>query len=194
MPANKMEYNLDKNYDSLRRIDKWDDETQDVIKKRLGDELGDRMAFSFLTDNEGKVLKFLTDMLIPQGEGNYIKIAEAIDKTLSNKKYGVRYGENPWRGDFYKKGLREMSKKMKNTGVAEEHDRGGEKSNISDILASAEDNFLKNFLKQVLKDSVIIYYSHPAGWNSIGFPGPAYPEGYPFLDCKEKESWEPDYK
>jgi hypothetical protein len=31
------------------------------------------------------------------------------------------------------------------------------------------------------------FYAHPAGWNEIGFPGPAYPRGYknPGVDARE---------
>jgi hypothetical protein len=34
------------------------------------------------------------------------------------------------------------------------------------------------------------FYSHPAAWNEIGFPGPAYPRGYGALGVDQLESFE----
>lgn len=34
------------------------------------------------------------------------------------------------------------------------------------------------------------FYSHPAAWNEIGFPGPAYPRGYAALGVDKLESFE----
>lgn len=34
------------------------------------------------------------------------------------------------------------------------------------------------------------FYSHPAAWNEIGFPGPAYPRGYTALGVDKREPYE----
>lgn len=169
-----MEYRLDKNYDSLDRLDRWDETTRAVIKDRLKKETGGRPNFFYLTARQGAALKKLVDALIPQEEGGeYINIAQMIDRSLSDKKEGVRFGEDPWRGEFYRAGLAKIS------DAPDGMPGGG---------AEAE-----NFIRQVLRDAATIYCSHPAAWNKMGFPGPAYPEGYYYLGCGEKEKWEPEY-
>ena len=34
------------------------------------------------------------------------------------------------------------------------------------------------------------FYAHPAAWNEIGFPGPAYPRGYKNPGVGEREPFE----
>ena len=46
------------------------------------------------------------------------------------------------------------------------------------------------FLHVLLKQTVGIYYSHPAAWSEIGFGGPASPRGYVRLGFNERDPWE----
>src|SRR3989339_198193 len=99
---NNMLPELEKNYDSLDRIGKWDSETREVVKKRIANELGDAFSYNFLTEREGEILELLTDTLIPQDKNtSYIKIPEIIDRDLEKNIKGVRYGKNPWPREFY---------------------------------------------------------------------------------------------
>lgn len=179
-----MTYEIDPDYNCLNRIEEWDDETQAVIKKRLKEEIGEKNKFHFLSNKEGDILTQIIEVLIPQKKNKQsIKIAESIDRTLTNKKMGVKYGRNPWKGDFYKKGLTELAK-LPRTKLS---------LSISEILKKNHQDFLTKFIRQVLSDAIEIYFSHPQAWNKIGFPGPAYPEGYAYLDCGEADEWEPKY-
>lgn len=182
-----MTYKLDPDYNCLDRISAWDKETQGVIKERVESELGNEMKFSFLSEEEGKLLERLSDILIIQPKDkNYVKIAEVIDRSLSANKSGVKYGETPWKGELYKKGLAELAK-IKNNFA----------ENVNKLLKEKEstefDPVVFDFISQVRMDSARIFYSHPVSWNQIGFPGPAYPEGYAYLDCNEADTWEPKY-
>ncbi|PJA87005.1 MAG: hypothetical protein CO141_01740 [Candidatus Moranbacteria bacterium CG_4_9_14_3_um_filter_42_9] len=188
---------LDKNYRTLDRLDKWDKVTQNSIKKRLKEEIGAVSSFDFLSEKEGKILKIITDIAIPQENGtNYIKIAEAVDKGLSDRKEGVRYGENPWSGEFYRAGLKAVGEYIeKNCAKPIEKMSGAElKDFFSKIIEERGSGLLYRFLRRVLSDAIGIYFSHPASWDKVGFPGPAYPEGYAYLDCGEKDDWEPKYE
>ena len=188
---------LDKNYRTLDRLDKWDKVTQNSIKKRLKEEIGAVSSFDFLSEKEGKILKIITDIAIPQENGtNYIKIAEAVDKGLSDRKEGVRYGENPWSGEFYHTGLsavHEYTKKNYAKTIADMSSAELEEF-FSKSISDKNAGLLHAFLRKVLTDSINIYFSHPSSWDKIGFPGPAYPEGYAYLDCEEKDDWEPKYE
>jgi len=192
-----MPYNLDKNYHALDRVDKWDEVTQNSIKNRLEKELGEISFFHYLSKEEGEVLKIITSIAIPQKNKNgYIKIAEAIDRGLSDEKEGVRYGENPWSGEFYHTGLsavHEYTKKNYAKTIADMSSAELEEF-FSKSISDKNAGFLHAFLRKVLTDSINIYFSHPSSWDKIGFPGPAYPEGYAYLDCEEKDDWEPKYE
>jgi len=184
-----MKYQLDKDYNSLDRIGEWDPKTQAVIKKRIADEVGKEMSFSFLTEKQGRLLAKITDILIPQSDNSqYVKIAEAIDKNLLKAPRGVRYGDNLWKAEIYQKGLTEFEKQL---------DKKFTPENIEKIIKQSfepnQKNLITEFLSQALVDSIEIYYSHPVSWNQIGFPGPAYPEGYAYLACNEADSWEPKF-
>lgn len=180
---------VDKKYNTLQRLNNWDRSTQYMISERLKNEVGIKMEFTFFTRNEGLLLARITDILIGQKlSDKYIKIAEVIDHGLDYCKKGIRYGKNPWPGDFYKKGLFEFEKEFKRKSFKKESKMIAEK-----MTENAKD-FITVFLKKVLFDSVEIFYSHPHSWSEMGFPGPAFPEGYPFLKCTEKEEWEPEFK
>jgi len=192
-----VEYKLDKNYNSLDRIDKWDPETQKVIKQRIANELGDNLSYKFFTPREGEILELLADTLIPQKKDKkYIKISEIIDQDLIKNIKGVRYGENPWPQEFYRKGLAEFSETAKNKFGKPIEDFSTEQLEkyVTEIFSDNTNVFLLRFIRKVLSDATAVYYSHPASWNQIGFPGPAYPEGYPYLDCADMEDWEPSYE
>lgn len=192
-----MKYILDKKYNSLDRIEKWDTETQKVIAGRIANELGDNFAYDFLTPAEGEILELLVDILVPQEKNyQYIKIAEAIDRDLAKDIKKVRYGGDPWPREFYSKGLAEIDKFAKEDygKPLEDFSASQLEKFVDDILKVDSSNFLQRFMGKVLSDAATIYYSHPASWNKIGFPGPAYPEGYAYLDCGEADTWEPKYE
>lgn len=192
-----MRYILDKKYDALERIGKWDKETQKVIEKRIANELGDDLSCKFLTRREGEILKFIVDAFISREKNEkYIKIVELIDRDLAKNIKGVRYEEDPWPKEFYQKGLANFSGQAKKIfgKPIEDFSALQLEKYISDIFERDPNDFLRRFARKVLSDATAIYFSHPASWNVIGFPGPAYPEGYPYLDCEEKEDWEPKYE
>lgn len=171
-----MGYQLDPNYKSLSRIKKWDNETQEIIQSRIERESADRQGkFQFLTLKELELLRSLIEILLP-GAQDSVKIINAIDGSLSFEKRGVKYDLELWRGHFYKKGLALL-----------------DINKLEATIEGDQNDFLTKFVRRVLSDAVSIYYSHPVSWDKIGFPGPAYPEGYGYLKCGQKEEWEPDY-
>jgi hypothetical protein len=179
-----MNYSIDQKYNALDRKDQWDEITQKVIEDRIDIETGIKKKTSFFAEDEHIVLKNLTDLLVPQKDADkYIDIASSIGRQITMNKNGVRYGNDPWNGEFYKKGLTLLKENSNQLNKAE----------VSAIMDNVRGDFLMRFVRKVLADAIRIYYSHPASWNEIGFPGPAFPEGYSSLDCSEAEEWEPKY-
>ncbi|MFA6973528.1 MAG: gluconate 2-dehydrogenase subunit 3 family protein [Parcubacteria group bacterium] len=187
---------LDKNYNSLDRLEKWDEGTQAEIKKRLQDEVGLDLQYKFLNEQEGHMLELLVDVLVPQEKNEqYIKISEAIDRQLASGEKGVRYGTDPWPQEFYQQGLAEVGKESeKFFGKTIEKLNGEElTAMLESLMARDPDDFLHRFMGRILADAVKIYYSHPKAWSEIGFPGPAFPSGYAHLECDKAHDWEPKY-
>jgi hypothetical protein len=192
-----MSYRLKKKYDALDRLEKWDEVTQSSIKKRTKTETGKVSVFGYLSEEEGRILTSIVDALIPQPSGeSYVKIAEAIDRSLNDRVEGVRYSEDAWRGGFYQQGLAAVSEYS--TGNCskpfEKLSKAEHKDFFAKIMEAEAGGSLQRFLRRVLADAIGVYFSHPQVWNKIGFPGPAFPEGYAYLKCGEKEEWEPEYK
>jgi len=192
-----MRYALDKKYNSLNRLGKWDCETQEIIKQRIANELGDVLTYEFLTEKEGEILELLIDTLLPQEKNRkYIKISEIINRDLSRNIRDVRYRDNPWPREFYQKGLVEFrgTAEKKFGKPLEDFSENQLEKYVTEIFTRNSNDFLLRFLRKALSDAAGIYYSHPKAWNEIGFPGPAYPEGYAHLDCGETDEWEPKYE
>lgn len=189
-----MKYILDENYNVLDRLGHWDKETQQLIQQRLQKDSGLSQRFSFLTAQEGALLKQMIDVLLYQpGVGQKLPIAQAIDRQLSDRRAGNKYPDIPWRGEFYKKGLAELLK-LKPAETDQTNGNDWLAAVIKQSLTEEKVDFLARFVRKVLFDAIEIFYSQPAAWNKIGFPGPAYPEGYAYLDCAEADEWEPKYE
>ena len=143
---------IDKKYNALDRLGKWDEETRLVIERRLRDETGDKRVFSRLNKKEMQMLESLVDLLLYSQPKKYgIKVAETIAKDLVNKKSGVRYNEYPWRYVFYKEGFKVLAR---NPGIILA-------KKIVGIINGQDNVFLRDFIRQVLVDAVEVFYSHP---------------------------------
>lgn len=189
-----MKYEMEK-FNPLDRMEAWDEETQSTVKKRLSSETGESaQSFIFLNSRLGYTLERIINELIyqPLGHEN-IKIAETIDRSLNHGKSGVRIGSNPWRGEFYRQGLDQFAQELERE-LGEVYAKETFAQFIKSIFERHKTDFLGRFLRQVLSEAAEIYYSHPAAWQEIGYPGPAYPEGYYHLECDKTEKWEARYK
>ncbi len=108
----------------------------------------------------------------------------------------MKYGDEPWKGELYREGIAEFAyfaNRLCGKNVDITKDTVKFDLLIGEVMKSEEPFTLYRFLKRVLLDSAAVYYSHPGAWDKIGFPGPAYPEGYGFLSCDKAEGWEPKY-
>lgn len=186
---------IDKNYNPLDRFEAWDENTQRLLTARRALEIGSSSGYNYLSKDDGAILQLICDILIVQPEGGEkIKIAEAIDRDLSGEKRGLAYADGYWPGELYRAGLanfkQEMTSRSTNASAAWS---SAEVAVVIKTYMSAEEGGLSVFLRRVLSDAVRIFYSHPVSWSGLGFPGPAYPEGYAILSCDQKESWEPEY-
>jgi len=166
----------------------WDDQTREVIKKRL-EEIP---PIRFFTETEAKVLAVVAECIIPQtdrAETEKIPIVPRIDEKLfKDERDGYRYEDLPEQREAWRIGL-------KGIDDAAREIFGGK--TFIELDSASQDTVLKligegkvsggvwekmsaeRFFKSVLCSTIIkMYYSHPLAWNEIGYNGPSSPRGH----------------
>jgi hypothetical protein len=175
----------------------WDDQTREVMRKRLT-EIPERR---FFTEAEWQTLESICARLVPQPErSNPIPIVPWIDDKLHHERRdGFRYDDMPPLREAWRLGLE---------GIDEEsHRQFG--ADFRSLVAANQDAVLRTiqagevrggvwtrlpaqrfFTTVLLKEVVGEYYAHPAAWSEVGFGGPASPRGYVRLGLNQRDPWE----
>ena len=186
-------------YDVLEKWDtpSWNDQTREAVRQRL-DEVPPRR---FLSKAQWSLLEAIVARLLPQPERDEpVPIVPWIDEMLHrNAGPGYRYSDMPPMRDAWRQGLDAIACEARNR-----HGKSFEELSSDDqdaLLRDVQHNRVERrywgdlpaggfFLHELLKQTVGIYYSHPAAWSEIGFGGPASPRGYARLGFDERDPWE----
>ncbi|MFN2492589.1 MAG: gluconate 2-dehydrogenase subunit 3 family protein [Pyrinomonadaceae bacterium] len=166
----------------------WDDQTREVVRKRL-EEIP---QIRFFAQEEAQLLTALAERIVPQSdraEAEKVPIVPWIDEKLyEDKRDGYRYEEMPPQREAWRLGLKGMNE----TAAAL-----FEEKQFVDLDSLSQDVVLNNvargdppggswkqlpaarFFKDVLCIAIVkIYYAHPLAWNEIGYNGPSSPRGH----------------
>lgn len=186
-------------YDVLDKWDSpsWNEQTRGVVRQRLEDVPKRR----FLTQEQWSLLEAIVARLMPQPDREEpVPIVPWIDDMLHhNHSPGYRYADMPPMRDAWRQGLDAISAEARNRhGKAFEELSGKDQDELlTDVqLNRVESRYWRElppggfFLHHLLKQTVGIYYSHPAAWSEIGYGGPASPRGYARLGLDERDPWE----
>ncbi len=186
-------------YDVLDKWDtpSWNDQTRAAVKQRL-EQVPERR---FLTQEQWSLLEAIVHRLMPQPEReDPVPIAPWIDELLhENHTPGYRYADMPPMRDAWRQGLDAIAAEARSR-----HGKAFEELSPQDqdaLLDNVHNNRIESrfwgdlpasgfFLHHLLKETVGIYYAHPAAWSEIGFGGPASPRGYARLGFDERDPWE----
>jgi hypothetical protein len=165
----------------------WDDQTREVVRRRLEDI----PPIRFFTPEEVRLLEAVCDRIVPGSErGQRVPIVPWIDQKLSHDwRDGYRYEDVPPLRDAWRLGLAgiDESARLLNGGRA-----------FAELGADAQDDVLRRvargeapgatwerglsrsrFFRDVLCLTVVkIYYAHPRAWSEIGYSGPSSPRGH----------------
>jgi hypothetical protein len=186
-------------YDVLAKWDtpSWDDQTREVIRKRLTD-IPERRFFS---DIEWQTLAAVCDRLLPQPDrSNPVAIVPWIDEKLHhNWGDGFRYDDMPPLRDAWRLGLEGINQEGHHRFGADFRALAGAQQDAvlraiqtGDVTAQTWASLppKRFFMAVLLKEVVGEYYAHPAAWNEVGFGGPASPRGYVRLGVNQRDPWE----
>ena len=176
----------------------WDDQTREVIRKRLVD-IPERR---FFTEAEWQALESICARLVPQPDrSNPIPIVPWIDEKLHHdRRDGFRYDDMPPLPEVWRLGLEGIDDESRRRFGAEFRSlpEDGQDAVLRAVQAGDVAGGVwtrlpaqRFFTAVLLKDVVGEYYAHPAAWSEVGFGGPASPRGYVRLGLNQRDPWEP---
>ena len=180
-------------FDSAAQASHWDAATASVVLSRLGVPPGIR----FFTPVEEAIATALCDQLLDLGPDPRIAVVNMIDARLAEQETdGWRYADMPedgqaWRlslaaldadaGIWYGRGFAECRALDQIKLIQAVQDQGA--GDWHDLNASHVWSLWTRY-------ACTAFYAHPAAWNEIGFPGPAYPRGYKNAGLDAREPFE----
>jgi hypothetical protein len=187
-------------YDVLAKWDSpsWDDQTREVIRKRLA-EIPERR---FFTEAEWQTLESICARLVPQPDrSSPIPIVPWIDEKLHHdRRDGFRYDDMPPLREAWRLGIQGIDEEGRRQFGADfrllpevHQDTVLRTIQAGDVTGGvwARLPAQRFFTTILLKEVVGEYYAHPAAWSEVGFGGPASPRGYVRLGLNGRDPWEP---
>ncbi len=186
-------------YDVLGKWDtpSWDDQTREVIRKRLTAVPARR----FFTEAEWQTLECVCARLVPQGDrSNPIPIVPWIDEKLHHdRRDGFRYDDMPPLREAWRLGLEGIDQESRRQFGTEfralleaDQDTVLRTIHAGEVRGGVWDGLpaQRFFTAVLLKEVVGEYYAHPVAWSEVGFGGPASPRGYVRLGLNQRDPWE----
>ncbi len=166
----------------------WDDQTREVIRKRL-EEIP---AIRFFTEAEVNILAAVAECIIPQTdrtESEKVPIVPRIDEKLfKDERDGYRYEDLPEQREAWRLGLKGIDEaaRVNFGGKTFSELDSDSKETVLNLISKGtvsggvwEEMSAERFFKNVLCSNIIKnYYSHPLAWNEIGYSGPSSPRGH----------------
>jgi hypothetical protein len=183
---------------------KWDTPSwNEATRKAVGQRLREVPPRRFFSRAEWETLQAICDRLIPQPDRpeQPVPIVPWIDDKLHRHLGdGYRYADMPPMEEAWRQGLRGIEAECQarfGRGFAQltaaQQDQtlqAVEEGELRDSEAWKDLPAKRFFGETLLKQVVVIYYSHPAAWSEIGHGGPASPRGYARLGMDRRDPWE----
>lgn len=178
-----------------RNSPSWNEATRFVVEKRLYNPPPQR----FFTDEEWPILIAVCDRIIPQ-TGERVPIENFVDQKMTeNQGDGYQQAGEPSMQEMWRRGLYAIEEEARlRFGESFIDLPGGRQDDVlhmvqrGDVRASewAEVSAESFFKGRILHDVITYYYSHPKGWDEMGFGGPASPRGYVRMGFDRHDPWE----
>ncbi|MGF7186285.1 hypothetical protein GGQ84_002381 [Desulfitispora alkaliphila] len=185
-------------FDVLSLKEEWDDNTREVVLKRLGPF----PAKNFLSEDEEKLLRVICSHMVYDNRDDIFDwVLYFIDQRLHSEiGESHRKPNMPAEKNLIRLGLQAINKVTQikngksfiNIDVKEQFQilaslQLGKVFNMPEWKTVPQ----KDLFKKLQELIVGAYYSHPIIWSEIGYGGPAYPRGYYRLELGWADPWEP---
>ena len=167
-------------FDVLTQVDHWDDVTAGAVLARLSFPTG----LSFFTPQEVAVAAPLLDLLLAQDSEPRVPVLELIDQRLAlDETDGWHYDRLPQDGDAWRQTLTflDADARARFGRAFADLGRAAQATLVQTVQDAAGDWHglpAAHVWSLWTRYACTAFYSHPAAWAEIGFPGPAYPRGY----------------
>lgn len=180
-------------FDSAVQAGHWDTTTASAVLARLGVP----PPIRFFTPAEEAIATALCDQLLDQDWRNRIPLVNMIDSRLAELQTdGWRYADMPEDGTAWQRSLAALdadARGSRDCGFAEldRDDQAKLIQKVQDQRGSSWHGLSATHVWSLwTRYACTAFYSHPAAWNEIGFPGPAYPRGYKNAGLNSTEPFE----
>lgn len=180
-------------FDVTTQVDRWDPITAGVVLERLRAPEPPR----YFTGQEEAVADALFDLLLDQRSDPRVPVTAMVDSRLAEERTdGWRYADMPEDGPAWRATLGlldEDARRRCGAGFAAcpapvQHEII---QHVQDLGSGSWHGLPASRVWSLwTRYACTAFYSHPAAWNEIGFPGPAYPRGYGALGVDGRESFE----
>jgi hypothetical protein len=179
--------------DATAQAPHWDAATTGVVLARTAMPPGIR----FFTPSQEAIATGLCDQLLGQADEPLVPLVAMIDARLAEQQTdGWHYADLPEDGQAWRATLGHLDEDAREKfgrGFAE--CPGDEQQAVIQAvqdLGSGEWHGLPASRVWSLwtRYACTAFYSHPAAWDEIGFPGPAYPRGYKNAGVGKREPFE----
>ena len=168
-------------FDVLGQAPRWDQVTADLVTGRCGPPPGPR----FFTAAERACAGALLDQLTGQRDAPMVAVLAMVDARLAaGETDGWRYADMPEDGQAWRDSLAYLDKDAGlrcGSGFADASD-ADQMALLQAVLDRGPERWhglpAAHVWSLWTRYACTAFYSHPAAWAEIGFPGPAYPRGY----------------
>jgi Gluconate 2-dehydrogenase subunit 3 len=171
----------------------WDPVTAGVVLNRVGRPPDIR----FFTPAEEATATALCDRLLGQDDQPKVVVVPMIDARLAERETdGWRYDDMPEDGQAWRDTLRFLDDDSRDAwslpfAQAAAEDQRAVLQAVQDLGGKEWHGLNAAHVWSLwTRYACTAFYAHPAAWNEIGFPGPAYPRGYKNPGVGRREPFE----
>ena len=181
-------------FDVLSQAPHWDHVTADLVRSRTAPP----PAIKFFSTAEEACAAALLDLLLDPRDQPTVPVLPMIDARLAaGETDGWRYADMPEDGQAWRDTLSHLdadaAERCRTTfAQAPRADRAALVQAVQDRASGGAWHGLpaKHVWSLWTRYACTAFYSHPAAWAEIGFPGPAYPRGYKNAGVDSLEPYE----
>lgn len=180
-------------FDVASQARHWDPVTAGVVTERLGIAPDVR----FFTPIEEATATALFDRLLDQDQDSRLPIVAMVDARLAEGQTdGWRYEDMPEDAQSWRDSLARLlddarTRNARDFVLCTADEQDAVLQAIQDIGAGDWHGMNAAHVWSLwTRYACTAFYAHPAAWNEIGFPGPAYPRGYKNSGVDRREPFE----